>query len=119
MQKHPDVQLADDGVNGEITDLPFSNRTLHRVLTETPVDERPGVARDALEIGGEVLARMNHHGDLDQVAEAVDRLGEEGKRIIDNTVKAGERVVDDTVTKLTAALADEDGPLVGLLGHFD
>ncbi len=106
-------------MSGEITSLAFSNRTLHRVLSETQPEERTGVARDALELGGEVLARMNHHGDLDQVAEAVDRLGEEGRRIIDTTVKAADRVVEDTVTKLTAALADKDGPLEGILGHFD
>lgn len=120
MQTYPEeIQLADDGESGEIRNLTFSSRTLHRVLAETAPDERPGVARDAFEIGGEVLGRMSHHGDLDQVAEAVDRLGEEGKRIIDTTVKAADRVVEDTVTKLTAALGDKDGPLVGLLGHFD
>lgn len=120
MQKQNEhVHLIDDGVTGEIINLTFSSRSLHRVLSEAPTEERPGVARDALEIGGEVLARMNHHGDLDQVAEAVNRLGEEGKRIIDTTVQAADRVVDDTVEKLTAALAEKDGPLAGLLGHFD
>jgi hypothetical protein len=119
MHTHPDIQLADDGVNGEITNLGFSNRTLHRVLSEAAPEERPAVARDAIEIGGEVLARMNHHGDLDQVAAAVDRLGEEGKRIIDSTVTAADRVVEDTVARLTAALAEKDGPLAGVLDHFD
>jgi len=113
------VHLDDDGTSGEIHRLGFHNRTLHRVLSEAPDDERPGIARDALEIGGEVLARLSHHGDLDQVAGAIDRLDAEGKRIIDTTMTAADKVVGDTVTKLTEQLAAEDGPLAGLFDHFD
>lgn len=113
------VHLDDDGASGEIHELRFHNRTLHRVLAEAPDDQRPGIARDALEIGGEVLARLSHHGDLDQVAGAIDRLDAEGKRIINNTVTATEKLANDTVNKLTEQLAAEDGPLAGLFDHFD
>jgi hypothetical protein len=59
------VHLDDDGTSGEIHRLGFHNRTLHRVLSEAPDDERPGIARDALEIGGEVLARLSRpHGEV-------------------------------------------------------
>jgi hypothetical protein len=113
------VHLDDDGTSGEIHRLGFHNRTLHRVLSEAPDDERAGIARDALEIGGEVLARLSHHGDLDQVAGAVDRLDAEGKRIIEATITAADKMVGDTVNKLTEQLAAEDGPLAGLFDHFD
>jgi hypothetical protein len=113
------VHLEDDGTSGEIHRLKFHNRTLHRVLSEAPDDERPGIARDALEIGGEVVARLSHHGDLDQVAGAIDRLDAEGKRIIDTTITAAGKVVGDTVSKLTEQLAAEDGPLAGLFDQFD
>ena len=113
------VRLDDDGASGEIHRLGFRSRTLHRVLSEAPDDERPGIARDALEIGGEVLARLSHRGELDQVASAVDRLDAEGKRIIDAMITAGDKVADDTVNKVTEQLAAEDGPLAGLFDHFD
>lgn len=113
------VRLDEDGTSGEIERLEFHNRTLHRLLSEAADDDRPGVARDALEIGGEVLARLSHHGDLDQVAGAIDRLDAEGKRIIDTTITAADKVVGDTVGKLTEQLAAKDGPLAGLFDHFD
>lgn len=113
------VRLADDGTSGEIHQLEFHNRPLHRLLSEASEDERPGVARDALEIGGEVLVRLSHHGDLDQVAGAIDRLDAEGKRIIDTTITTADKLVVDTVGKLTEQLAAEDGPLAGLFDHFD
>jgi hypothetical protein len=120
MRDHTEyIALSDDGVTGEITNLRFSGRTLHRVLSDAEEDDRPNVARDALEIGGEVLARTSHRGDLDQVAEAVDRLGEEGKRIIENTVSTADRVVEDTVAKLADVLGQKDGPLADVLGQFD
>jgi hypothetical protein len=65
------------------------------------------------------LARLSHHGDLDQVASAVDRLDAEGKRIIDNTMTAADKLVGDTVNKLTEQLTAEDGPLAGLFDHFN
>lgn len=113
------VLLDDDGASGEIHQLGFHSRTLHRVLSDAPDEERAGIARDALEIGGEVLARLSHHGDLDQVASAIDRLDAEGKRIINATITAGDKMVGDTVNKLTEQLAAEDGPLAGLFDHFD
>ncbi len=113
------VVLDGDGASGEICQLGFHSRTLHRLLSEIAEDKRTDVARDALEIGGEVLARLSHHGDLEQVAGAVDRLDAEGKRIIDNTIIAADKVVGDTVTKLTEQLSAEDGPLAGLFDHFD
>lgn len=116
---HGLIGLNEDGTSGEIRNLCFDNRTLHRLLAEAPEQDRYIVARDALEIGAEVLARLSHHGDLEQVAVAVDRLDAEGKRIIDHTIVAAEKIVGDTVTKLTDQLAADDGPLAGLFDHFD
>lgn len=113
------LHLNDDGASGEIHRLEFHSRTLHRLLSETPVDQRLGVARDALEIGADVLGRLSHRGDLEQVESAIDRLDAEGKRIIDTTMTAAGKMVDDTVTKLTEQLTAEDGPLAGLFDHFD
>lgn len=113
------IGLDDNGTSGEIHRLVFHNRTLHRVLAEAADNDRAGIARDALEIGGEVLARLSHHGDLGQVAGAIDRLDAEGKRIIDTTITAADKVVADTVGKLTEQLSAEDGPLSGLFDHFD
>jgi len=113
------VHLDGDGASGVIRQLGFHSRTLHRLLSEIAEHKRIDVARDALEIGGEVLARLSHHGDLEQVAGAVDRLDAEGKRIIDNTIIAADKVVGDTVTKLTEQLSAEDGPFAGLFDQFD
>lgn len=113
------LHLNDDGASGEIHQLEFHNRTLHRLLKEAPLDQRLGVARDALEIGAEVLGRVSQRGHLGQVESAIDRLDAEGKRIINTTMTAADKMVDDTVTKLTEQLTAEDGPLAGLFDHFD
>ena len=113
------VRLAEDGSSGEIEALAFSSRALHRLLSEASDYDRCDIARDALEIGGEVLARVSHHGDLEQVSSAIDRLDAEGKRIIDTTISAADKVVGDTVEKLTEQLHASDGPLAGLFDKFD
>jgi hypothetical protein len=113
------VYLNDDGASGEVHRLQFENRTLHRLLSEAPADGRPGLARDALELGAEVLARLSYHGDLDQVAGAIDRLDAEGKRIIETTMTASDKVVSDTITNLREQLSAEDGPFADLVNQFN
>lgn len=113
------VRIADDGKSGEIVFLRFSNRKLHRLLEEVDEASRSGVVLDALEIGAEVLLRVGHHGDLEQLSQAVERLDEEGKRIVEAAAKRVDTIIEETTMGLSESLADEDGPLAAMFDHFD
>jgi hypothetical protein len=119
VERAAEVRIADDGESGEISFLQFENRTLHRLLVEVDENSRPGVVLDALDLGAEVLSRVGHHGDLEQLSQAVERLDQEGKRIVEAAVERVDELVDQTIAGLTNSLADEDGPLAAVFGQFD
>ncbi|MDW3217096.1 MAG: hypothetical protein R8F63_00675 [Acidimicrobiales bacterium] len=111
--------LTDDGETGEIRSLTFKNRKLHRLLaTETPT-EQVRLVGDALDLGTEMLDRLSHQGDLDQLAQAVTRLEDEASRIVKNTVGEAERASQGIVRQLTESLSDDEGPFAEILGRFD
>lgn len=73
------VSISDDGESGYIEHLSFRCRTLHRQLTGIDEAQRLTVVRNALDIGAEVLARVDRHGDLEQLGQAVERLDVESR----------------------------------------
>jgi hypothetical protein len=119
MQTHQIVSLVDDGETGQIQNLTFRSRNLHRLLTGLDDEQRPVVVLDALDVGAEVLTRAGRHGDLEQFAQAVERLDEESRRIVATTAEQVERTVAKTVLEMTATIQGENGPLATVLQRFD
>ena len=113
------VSLADDGETGHIDHLAFRSRALHRQLAGVDDEQRSLVLLDALDIGAEVLARAGRHGDLEQLAGAVEQLDKESRRIVAATTEHVERTVEKTVVDITASIQGDNGPLATLLRRFD
>jgi len=111
--------LADDGETGEIRSLTFKNRKLHRLLAAEDQTGQVRLISDALDLGTEMLDRLSHQGDLDQLTQAVTRLDDEASRIVENTVGEAERASQDIVQKLTESLGDDNGPFAEIFGRFD
>jgi hypothetical protein len=113
------VSLADDGETGNIHNLTFRNRSLHRRLAAAEESQRATLVLDALDVGAEVLARAAQHGDLDNLGLAVERLDQESKRIVAATVEHVDRTIEKTITEMAATIQGEDGPLAVLLEKFN
>ena len=114
-----EVRISDDGESGELIHLPFKNRTLHRLLTDSPEADRPTIVGDALDLGSEVLARVAHHGDFEELGRAVDNLDRESKRIVESAVASVDGLVERTVAELAESLGASGGPLTPALEKFD
>lgn len=113
------VNLANDGKSGELFFLPFQNRKLHRLLAGVDEEKRPDTVRDVLDLGAEVLTRVGHHGDLEQLSQAVERLDLEGKRIVEAVEAKIEAIMQETTDGLAKSFAEKDGPLAAAFDQFD
>ena len=113
------ILLETDDVSGCIESLSFESRALHRLLTETEESDRPRVARDALELGAEVLERANYQGEMAQLKDAIEQLDGQSKYIVENLTESANSVVTGTVESLTEKLSSEGGPLAPILNRFD
>lgn len=113
------VSLIDDGETGNISNLTFRNRSLHRRLTAAEGSQRATIVLDALDVGAEVLGRAAQQGDLDNLGLAVERLDQESKRIVAATVDHVDRTIEKTITEMAATIQGEDGPLSALLQKFN
>ena len=113
------VSVSDDGETGYIEHLTFRCRTLHRQLAGIDELQRPTVVRDALDIGAEVLARVDRHGDLEQLGQAVERLDMESRRIVAATTEQVERTVERTISDMTATINGDAGPFTAMLERFN
>ena len=115
----PIIKLADDDENGVIEHLSFCSRPLHRLLGAAQDDTRPVIVRDALKIGAEVLAHANEHGDLSNLSQAVERLDDESKRIVQATTARFDAVMEKSIGNFATSLNGADGPLSDLLRRLD
>ncbi len=104
---------------GCIEHLTFRCRTLHRQLASVDEAQRPTVVRDALDIGAEVLIRVDRHGDLEQLGQAVERLDTESRRIVAATTEQVERTVERTISDMTATINGDAGPFTAMLERFN
>lgn len=113
------VHLADDGQSGEIRTLTFRNRKLHRLLNGQDPSSRTRIVSDVLELGTEMVDRIGHQGDLDQLDEAVTRLDERAAHIVETTIGGAERAAQKAIGNLTETLVDGDSPFAAMLNRFD
>ena len=113
------VSLSDDGEQVTVHEVSARSRTLHRLLSSVDASEREKTTADVLDVGSEVLIRFQHHGELDDLADAIENLDQEAKRIVTSTMQTVDKTMEKAVADLTVALSAETGPLMPILKKFD
>jgi hypothetical protein len=113
------VRLHEDGETGHVKNLIFRSRSLHRQLSSVEEERRSALLLDALKAGAEILVMAREHGDLQNLTDAIGRLDEESKRIIESTAQTVERTLEKTIADMSRTINGEDGPLATVLEKFD
>jgi len=113
------IRLHEDGEGGCIERIDFRDRTLHRLLAAVDPEQRHLVIADVLAQGAELLARAGRHGDLEQFAQAVERLDGESSRIVTAATQRFEHIVERSLDGMAAALQGDESPLAPMLKRFD
>ena len=113
------ISLENDGETGTISAVQFRSRVVHRQLASVDETQRPRLLLDILDVGSEILSRVDRHGDLENLAKAVEKLDQEAKRIVMSAAEHVDRCIEKAVSDMTISIQGDNGPLKPLLQRFD